>query len=288
MTPLTAWGVSITKLQLGQFHRHVITERREIILHPAPGKVNVVLGRYSDAFYGQFFLCRTVDYYVGQKEAVLLPKYYLVWRIAEYEPVFFFGCKCSLFKKQGVQRYGLLQGEFVFPEKRASARKICIQNIAERFAELARDLLDYEPAQTVFLFFPVIDDKAVAEDPGIVHDPVPYFPPVELQIVARLVAELGPESEAVGRSAERDEIILIFMEFIEVVVNEVADFFAPADHADFIRDLVKDVQHVLHFVDVVQELRVCGVKGVTPQYILSAFAARIMVEAGRAVQKIQI
>jgi hypothetical protein len=68
----------------------------------------------------------------------------------------------------------------------------------------------------------------------------------------------------------------------------VADFFAPADHADFIRDLVKDVQHILHFVDVVQELRVCGVKGVTPQYILSAFAARIMLEAGRAVQKIQI
>ena len=151
-----------------------------------------------------------------------------------------------------------------------------------------RYLLHNEPAQTIFLFFPVIDDKTVTENPGIVHDPVPHFQPVKFQIVARLISELRPEGETVWGGAERDKIILIFVELIEVVVDEMAYLVTPADHADFVHDLVKDVQYILHFIDIVQELRVCGIKGMTLQDILGTGAARVMVEAGRAVQEFQV
>ena len=109
--------VSVTKFQLRKFHRNIIAQRGEIILHSASGKIDVVLGRYGDTLYRQLISCRTVDHDVRQEKAILLTKSYLVRRIAEYEPIFFLGCKCRLLKKQGIKSYRFLQGELVLFEK---------------------------------------------------------------------------------------------------------------------------------------------------------------------------
>ena len=238
----------------------------------------MILGGDGYAPHGKLFISRTVNFYIGKKEAVLFTEIDLVRRISEYEPVFSLGGKCSLLKEQSVQRNRFLQSELILLQVGGdSPYAVSIQNIREGAGELVRNLFNNETPQTLFLFFTVVDDKAVAENRGALHDPAAHSETIEFQVVAGLVTEFRPEREAVGGSAERDKIIFIFMKLIQIVIDQMPNRFTPGGDGDFVHDFIQDTQYVLHFIDIVQKLRIGRVQIMAAQDILYAGTAGVMV-----------